>query len=395
MRFVGRILVILGAAAAVALGGGSTSASTIEEIEGPRIENPRGGAILASAVPVIRICIGGHTGAEKPPGVRATLDGADITGEIRWSGECGAWRASDADWRKAVPRPGRPAPVDFDAWQWRLSEGRHTLEVVGPDPSGNEVRKSARFEVRTRRHFTGLDLGIPDVSLIGFQEPFAPLGSLDLRLGHVRWWEDAGRKGLVSYGSSFLSVGAASSALAGGGGSGDIGTTFWKGAAGRRRAYGYRIGDNRFVAPYHGTSAFFGELSVDGPVTNPDDASEISPFDGHTRVGTSFEGGVHFQIGPSFGFDVGYEQTAVYPHWLFWKALGSGAIHGLALCGTDKIAAEIAKVSPRTAPIFAFLVKNAISYALYHQRKGEVNWPFSSGDALFYEGVKLNFAFSY
>ena len=128
---------------------------------------------------------------------------------------------------------------------------------------------------------------------------------------------------------------------------------------------------------------------------NPADELALEPFDGHTRVGSAFEGGVAFGINRSITLDAGFEETAVYPHWVFWEALGSGAVQAIALGVADGVSRQVARKAPRAAPIVSFLLRNGISYVIYHQRRSEVNWPFGGGPGLIYEGFKVSFTFTY
>src|SRR4029077_2776687 len=100
-------------------------------------------------------------------------------------------------------------------------------------------------------------------------------------------------------------------------------------------------------------------------------------------------------ISRSITLDAGYEEIAVYPHYVFWPAAGSGLVHGIALAVGDRVSKQVAKTSLRAAPIVSFILRNGISYAIYHQRRSEVNWPFGGGPGLIYQGIKVSFTFTY
>lgn len=359
-----------------------------------RVEHPANGSILNTRQPTIRICIVGGDEATRST-LAATLDGESISRKLNWSGDCAQWSPS-GDWlgfgkRHAWSDP----PYEEDGWTPGVRDGGHEIVARVSGPAGAEVAVTTHFRVETKHGAVSVGIGFPSMSLEGFDGPFAPTNLLEGRFGSQCVSTIAKDAGVARYTDRAVSIGGISTRLAESGDPGETETSLWRFMAGRRKGYGYRTGDVAFIAPYQGTSVFFEDFDAyDGPFT-PADQAALAPFNGHTRVGSAFEGGIAFGINRSITLDAGFEELAVYPHWIFWPAMGSGAIHGIALAIADGVSRQVARVSPRAAPIVSFLLRNGISYAIYHQRRSEVNWPFGGGAGLIYEGFKASFTFTY
>jgi hypothetical protein len=359
-----------------------------------RVESPTAGSILNSRQPTIRVCIAGGNEATRRT-LTASLDGETIASGFSWSGECGDWRPHDGWIGFGKHHAWSDPPYEEAGWTAGMRDGTHhfVASVTGPD--GKTVTVETQFRIETEHMGVSLGIGFPNMSLEGFSGSFAPVNLLEARFGPQRVSTLARDVSVVQYSDKALSIGGISTHLADGGDPGETETSLRRFMAGRRQGYGYRTGDVAFVAPYSGTSVFFATFDAyEGPVTAAD-VLALEPFDDHTRVGAGFEGGISFGINRSITLDAGFEETAVYPHWVFWEALGSGLVHGIALGVADGVSRQVARKSPRAAPIVSFLLRNGISYVIYHQRRSEVNWPFGGGPGLIYEGFKVSFTFTY
>jgi hypothetical protein len=323
------------------------------------------------------------------------LDGETIAAGFAWSGDCATWTPS-AEWHGFGKRHAwSDAPYEMEGWTAELRDGDHAFEASVAAPSGEKIEARASFRVETTRKAASLAVGFPRMSLRGFEGPFAPVNLLEARFGRERAATIAKDEGVLRYTSKALTIAGVSTRLAEAGDAGETETSLWRFLAGSREGYGYRTGDVAFVAPFHGTSVFFSDLDAyDGPFS-PADEVLLERFQDSVRVGSAFEGGIAFRVSRSITLDAGYEQMAVYPHWVFWEAAGSGLVHGIALGIADGVSRQVAKRAPRAAPVVSFLLRNGISYAIHHQRRYEVNWPFGGDPGLIYEGYKVSLTFTY
>jgi len=359
-----------------------------------RIEQPADASIVSSRQPAIRVCVQGDV-ARARESFRVTLDGESIASDFDWSDDCARWTPPDRWYGFDKRHSWSDPPYKQDGWTVGLRDGGHELVASVSGPTGEAVVVRSHFQVETKRMAASLAVGSVDASLEGFDGPFASTNLLEARFGPRRVSTIAKDAGVVRYTERAISIGGISTRLADAGDPGETETSLWRFMAGHREGYGYRIGETAFIAPYHGTSVFFDDFDAyDGPFT-PADQAALEPFNGHTRVGTVFEGGVAFGLNRSITLDLGFEETAVYPHFVFWPALGGGAVHGIALGVADGVSRQVARTAPRAAPIVSFLLRNGISYVVYHQRRSEVNWPFGGNPGLIYKGVKLSFTFTY
>jgi hypothetical protein len=359
-----------------------------------RVESPAEGSILSTRQPWIRICVSGGDDTTRST-LKASLDGETISRGISWSGDCAQWSPSEG-WFGMEPRHSwSDPPYEEDGWTAGMRDGAHELVASVSGPTGEEVAVRAHFRIETKHRAASLGVGFAKMSLEGFDGPFAPTNLLEARFGSQRVSTIAKDAGVVRYTDKAISIGGTSTRLAEAGDPGETETSLWRFMAGRRRGYGYRMGDVAFIAPYQGTSIFFDDFDAYHGPFDPSDALALEPFDGHTRVGSAFEGGIAFGINRSITLDAGFEEVAVYPHYIFWPALGSGVVHGIALGIADGLSRQVARTAPRAAPIVSFILRNGISYALYHQRRSDVNWPFGGGPGLIYKGFKVSFTFTY
>jgi hypothetical protein len=388
--------VACGLVAACHLAGFASESAQTESPAPPviRIEHPADGSIVSSRQPTIRVCVQDIVATTRES-FRATLDGESISSDFDWSGDCARWIPPDRWYGFDKRHEWSDRPYHQDGWTVGLRDGGHDFVASVSGPTGEEVVVRSHFRVETKRMAASLAAGPVDLSLEGFDGPFASTNLLEARFGPRRVSTITENAGVVRYTERAISVGGISTRLADAGDPGETETSLWRFMAGQREGYGYRIGDTAFIAPYHGTSVLFDEFDAyDGPFA-PADQAALEPFNGHTRVGTAFEGGVAFGINRLITLDVGFDETAVYPHYVFWPALGSGAVHGIALGVADGVSRQVARVAPRAAPIVSFLLRNGISYAVFHQRRSEVNWPFGGNPGLIYKGVKISFTFTY
>jgi hypothetical protein len=374
-----------------------TGTATPSPASGPlslKIDYPSEGSVLHTRQPWIRVCVTGADDAVRSS-LSAILDGESITRGFRWRDNCAQWRPAEGWMGIGKRHAWSDPPYEMDGWTADMRDGNHDLEVSVSDASGKKVFATTKFRVETEHKAASLGLAFDDISLEGFDGDFAPANMIEARFGRQRIWTLARDTDVAKYTTKGITIGGISTRLADNGDPGDTETTLWRGTVGRRKGYAYLTGDSTFIAPYQGTSVLFARLDAyEGPYTAAD-ALALEPFNDTNRVGSAFEGGIAIGISRSVTLDAGYEEMAVYPHWIFWEAAGSGLVHGLALGIADGISRQVAKTSPKTAPIVSFILRNGISYAIYHQRKSEVNWPFGGGAGLIYEGYKVSFTFTY
>jgi hypothetical protein len=355
---------------------------------------PSDGSILDTRQPTIEVCLSGADETIRQS-FEATLDGETISSGFTWSDDCAQWRPS-AGWAGfEKPHAWSDPPYEMEGWTAELRDGTHEFEAKVTGPSGEIVSVRSSFRVETTQSAASLGAGFTRISLEGFGGSFAPANLLEARFGSLRASTLARGAGVLRYSDEFLSIGGTSTRLGASADPGEIRTDLWRGVAGQRDGYGYRTRDTSFVAPYHGTSVFLANFDAyDGPSPLPD-VQTLERYQGTLQVGSAFEGGIAFAISRSITLDAGYEQIAVYPHYVFWEAAGSGLVHGVALAVADGVSRQVARKSPRAAPIVSFLLRNGISYVIHHQRRTKVNWPFGGDAGLVYEGFKLSFTFTY
>jgi len=92
-------------------------------------------------------------------------------------------------------------------------------------------------------------------------------------------------------------------------------------------------------------------------------------------------------------FNASYEHTLIFPAHLVWKWFGSRGIELAAQRMIDRFAYEYREQFRDNLPILNFLLKTGISYIIYEQRRGSMNFPFKSGEPMNYDTFKMGLSF--
>ncbi|MBD3235855.1 MAG: outer membrane beta-barrel protein [Candidatus Eisenbacteria bacterium] len=235
-----------------------------------------------------------------------------------------------------------------------------------------------------------LGYGLCDVTLDGLETDFAELGQAELALGYSDY--ELNENGITDYTYGALSFARLSTELSEQAEAGTIDGEFWRIGFDGASGYGYRIRGSA-ITPYYGWGLNATQLTVDAPLDRRTDQALIDLYRDEFRFGSKMEGGLRLRFGPMVELSAGYERTAVFRRWLFWKWLLSAGLEHTAQEALDAFIEEIHDRSPKAAPLVHFVLKNALAYAWYELRTEEMNWPFDTEPALMLETYKVGISF--
>ena len=277
--------------------------------------------------------------------------------------------------------------------------------LAAPVASSADVRVSGEFDaedadstdvvkIRLERSpviavhygFTSLDRDDLDAS-------FGSHGALDIRLGYsvrkpLRWHDglferESGYVFMESNATDFAIEDVATDELE---------SESWRFGICFPSGYGYDIGaSDASLLLYHsnGLGWTIFDIKSDPSLLSDEDKRLLDPFDGDTRFGTTWEGGIRIAPTKMLGFEAGYEGALVFPRTQVWYFALATAVEGFALQAVDGFVDAISATSPRAAPIVKFLLANGVSYGFHELRKTEMHWPIESAPPLTYDTFKF------
>jgi len=239
-----------------------------------------------------------------------------------------------------------------------------------------------------------LNYGFSDITRKDVEASFANNHLIELKLGYTsknttRFAEYIERRRF-----NYLLINHNSNSLAGGSGTfSDIETSNWQFGLAWSSGYGYKLGTEASVTPYHTSMMNWTNIDFKGDLLNAGDERIKQLYDETFRFGTSNEMGVRVQATRLIVLEAGYERAIVFERHLFWKWAGSGIIELAAHGLLDVFIKEILKSTPAAGPVVFFILKSALGYGLYELRQEKMNWPFSSAPPIAFDNIKFGVTF--
>ncbi len=175
----------------------------------------------------------------------------------------------------------------------------------------------------------------------------------------------------------------------------------WRFGVGLRKGYGYSFGSFA-IFPSYQLSLIWNQSKFKVPnldyylsETNQhfpnSDIALVKKYNNAVKFGTSNVAGIDFKISSFLNVGAEYETQVIFPHYLFWKQLGSFFIETLSQTGIDFFTEGVLiKEAPQIAPVLYFILKNGLSYFLFTLKQDEMNWPFETKAPLTLESIKVS-----
>ncbi len=238
-----------------------------------------------------------------------------------------------------------------------------------------------------------LSYGISKISMKDFGSTFAKPGMMELKLGYTHQNSSWNSDNILDYSFRYFYFSNFSADLSGNTpGANELKSNLWKFGFGKSEGYGYSLG-RAAIIPYYTYSVDWSKLKMETDPVNSKDKMLTDLFNNHFRFGTSFEGGVRFQIIQLVSLDISYQRSIIFPRHLFWKWAGSVAVESAGQWLLDEFVDETMNSSPYAAPIVNFVLKNALAYGMYELRHDKMNWPINTVAPLSYDQLKFGVSF--
>ncbi len=231
-----------------------------------------------------------------------------------------------------------------------------------------------------------IDYGFSDLNQNGLNGNFTKPNLLEARLGYTKLKLSEHSNDLINYNFHYLLVSDISTKLSGNStGGNSYNTDLWREGFGWASGYGYKINDSFNIIPYYDYAVDWSQLNMNSTLTDMNDKRITDLYNNSIRFGTSTEAGIKINLTPNIQIGAGYERSIIFPRHIFWKWAGSVVIEAAGQGAVNNFVEHIMDVSPLSVPIVNFVLKNAVSYAMYELRKDKMNWPFDSAAPLTYD----------
>lgn len=235
-----------------------------------------------------------------------------------------------------------------------------------------------------------IDYGFSDLNQHGLNGSFTKPNLLEARLGYTKIKLSEHSDDLINYNFHYLLVSNISTKLSGNStGGNSYNTDLWRAGFGWSSGYGYKINDSFNIIPYYDYAVDWSQLNMNSPLTDMNDKNITDLYNNSIRFGTSTEAGIKINLTPNIQVGAGYERSIIFPRHIFWKWVGSVVVEAAGQSAVNNFVEHIMDVSPLSVPIVNFVLKNAVSYAMYELRKDKMNWPFDSAAPLTYDQFRV------
>jgi opacity protein-like surface antigen len=233
--------------------------------------------------------------------------------------------------------------------------------------------------------------GFSSMSMKDAQRSYADPDLMELKIGYTSKRSTRIDDNIFNYSNKYLQISYFSTQLANAPNTPDVQSKMWRIGFGKASGYGYDLGSFNLV-PYHASGLTWSRVEI-----LPDKIQTFAPlppsgledYDRTIRFGTSAEGGLMFTFADHYTVEAGYERSIIFRRHLFGKWVLSAVIEDAAQSLLDGFIDDISDHSPKAVPVINFLLKNALSYAIYELRQSKMNWPFNTEPPLSYDQFKF------
>jgi hypothetical protein len=192
------------------------------------------------------------------------------------------------------------------------------------------------------------------------------------------------------YASEFISLSNISSGLDPSKTKVGIPLDFWQIAIGYRNGYVLSLGAMQTIL-YHSNSINWSRS--DFPNYKFDSISPLNLYDETFRFGTNWESGLTAKISYPLFFNVGFENSLIFPDFKLAQYAGSAIIELLTQRIIDFSTYLLIDKDQTLVPLLNFFLKNSVSLLFYEQRKKSSFYPFNSSPAMNIYSLKFGFSF--
>lgn len=185
--------------------------------------------------------------------------------------------------------------------------------------------------------------------------------------------------------------------------------SFWKFGFSSSEGLGYILGDNADIILGQESGMGWQSMNYSYSVTSNtmgtpiiETNGKVDPrlkledtYTGGTRFSQYYEAFIKVRPISNVAINLSYKQDLIYPRFMFWHAVSSNIIEGVADYVAEAFANKITRSSPYIGPVAHFILKNAVSFAFMELRKNNQNWPIKSADPLIINSMNFGISFHF
>lgn len=239
-------------------------------------------------------------------------------------------------------------------------------------------QKEKKLENQTLLEFN-YGVATPSFPVEYYSEEFAPAYQAEIVYGFFRLREELGVANVIKFNSEYAFLGNLNSnlkptddELVG------ITTDSWRFGFGLKDGFGYKIGENIAILPYHSGAWTWTRFDVELPLDQLPDWEKLEKYDETFRFGTYYGGGAIALYGGVAGLSAGYERTIVFRRHDVPKWLASFLIETLLQQWIVYFEDEALNIFGESYPIVYFAYKNLVSMYFYENRRRQMHAPIGS-----------------
>lgn len=253
----------------------------------------------------------------------------------------------------------------------------------------NFYSKPAHVQNQT---FLSFETGFSQPSIIGLNPntTFIHTYNLDLRYGFIRINEKTGIPNVFKHQSEFTYVSNISADFKKLNiSSNGLYSDGWRFGFGLQDGFGYDFINNKKLYLNHLSSISWLRVDVGG---SPDDSSDslyIKRFDEKFKFGSTYSGGIRYQLYSIFNLEIGYEHAIYFSDFDFAPWFGSWMVDLVLQRSPELYEPDLIKYFHSYYPLVKFVYKNFISYVLSEFRRTNQYFPFKSEKSFNYDCFKV------
>jgi len=229
-----------------------------------------------------------------------------------------------------------------------------------------------------------------------FQEEFANIGALELKLGYSR--VEPFKKNFLELDEDFLFGSYSTKDISDfdkNDNTGKVYTNYLRFGLANRIGYGYDLGSLSLL-PYHQTQWSFTRVKSERfESLSKEDNDILDRYENSYRFGTATEGGIKLLISNSVGITASYEAAVINPRIVFFPWIGGAIIQNITVEIVSYFGKEILHTGHWMGPIMYALLRNGAAYGVYLGMKEKQYWPFNSETPLTHESFKLSMSITF
>jgi hypothetical protein len=167
----------------------------------------------------------------------------------------------------------------------------------------------------------------------------------------------------------------------------------WRFGFGLQDGFGYDFINNKRLYLNHLSSISWIRADVGGSPKDGSDSIFIKRFDEKFKFGTTYSGGIRYQLYSVINLEMGYEHAIYFSDFEYDSWLGAWLFDLVLQRSPDLYEPELKQYFETYYPIAKFVYKNLVSFIAFELRRNNQHFPFKSEKSFNYDCFKVGVSF--